>query len=373
MQSEGQSPDAPSLWRPAATPLTPGSPPPTLRIVSAPRTIIGDFRYEIIREIYEGGMGIVYEAQQHGARGFRKRVAIKVIRERYIRQPDFLANFAGEARLVADLIHTNIVQTYHFGEYQGTGYICMELIRGVNLEQFLQRLHRLGRRLPVELAVFIVSRIVRGLAYAHAKTDTAGRSLGIVHRDINPKNILIAYEGDVKLTDFGVAKATGYLTSKEGEEVAGKPEYMSPEQADFQVTDHRSDLFSTGIVLSQLLTNQNIFRGVTPEESRERVLTLAIPDFAQMLPEIEPALNEILRRLLERDLSRRYQSADPLLHDLEYFIYHRGYGPTNETMGRFIRELFREECQPTADSTRGGTIRIGRKTRRTGNTKLRTR
>jgi serine/threonine-protein kinase len=338
--------------------------------VPALRTITGEFRYEIIRQIYEGGMGVVYEALQHGGRGFRKRVAIKVIRERFASQPDFLANFAGEARLVADLIHTNIVQTYHFSEFEGACFICMELIRGVNLEQFLQRLHLSGRKLPVELAVFIVSRIARGLAYAHAKTDGTGTPLGIVHRDINPKNILIAFEGDVKLTDFGVAKARGFLTSKEGEEVAGKPEYMSPEQADFQVTDRRSDLFSVGIVLSQLLTSQNVFRGPNADESRQRVLTLPIPDFARLAPEIEPKLNQILQRTLERDLSRRYQTADELLYDLEFFIYHRGYGPTNETLGRFIRELFREESQPTANPNRGGTVKLGRKPRTEGGSQV---
>ncbi len=330
------------------------------------RTITGEYRYEIIRQIYEGGMGVVYEALQHGAQGFRKRVAIKVIRDRYASQQEFLTNFAGEARLVADLIHTNIVQTYHFGESRDTSFICMELIRGVNLEQFLQRLTGLGRPLPVELAVFIVSRVARGLAYAHAKTDTAGATLGIVHRDINPKNILIAFEGDVKVTDFGVAKARGFLHSKEGEEVAGKPDYMSPEQADFQVTDRRSDLFSVGVVLAQLLTGRSIFRGASGEESRQNVLSAPIPNFLQLAPGIEPRLNQILCKTLERPLNRRYQTADDLLYDLEFFIYNRGYGPTNETLGRFIREVFAEECKPTGDPTRGGTEPISRKPHKPG-------
>lgn len=324
------------------------------------KNIAGEFRYEIVHQIYVGGMGVVYEALQHGARGFAKRVAIKVIRGQLANQPDFIGNFIGEARLVADLIHTNIVQTYHLGESDGTCFICMELIRGVNLEQFLQRLQASGRKLPVELAVFIVSRVARGLAYAHAKTDRDGRLLGIVHRDINPKNILIAFEGDVKLTDFGVAKARGFLKDKEGEEVAGKPEYMSPEQADFQITDRRSDLFSAGIVLSQLLTGQNIFRGQSGDDSRKRVLKMPVPDFSHLMPEIEPRLDQILQKALHRDLSARYQTADELLYDLEFFIYHRGYGPTNETLGKFIRDLFHEENPGAADPSRGGTARLDR-------------
>src|SRR3954470_19727558 len=134
-------------------------------------TIRSEFRYDIVRKIYEGGMGIVYEAEQHGAREFVKRVAIKVVRQNYANQKQFIDNFIGEAKLVADLIHTNIVQTYHLGEADGAFFIAMELIRGVNLEQFTQQLVDKSRTLPVELAVFITSRIARGLAYAHAKTD----------------------------------------------------------------------------------------------------------------------------------------------------------------------------------------------------------
>src|ERR1041384_1737091 len=213
-------------------------------------------------------MGVVYEAEQHGTRDFVKRVAIKVIRQNYASQKDFIENFIGEAKLVADLIHTNIVQTYHLGEAKGMYFICMELIRGVNLEQFTQQLENRRRVLPRELAVFITSRIARGLAYAHAKTDKDGKHLGIVHRDVSFKNILIAFEGDVKLTDFGIAKAKGFLQDNEGEVVAGKADYMSPEQASFKITDKRSDIFSSGVVLAHLLLGYNIFKGATPEESR---------------------------------------------------------------------------------------------------------
>src|SRR5512137_125720 len=217
-------------------------------------------------------MGIVYEAEQHGAREFVKRVAIKVIRQNYANQKQFIENFIGEAKLVADLIHTNIVQTYHLGETNGVYFMAMELIRGVNLEQFAQQLADRKRVLPKELAVFIVSRVCRGLAYAHAKNDRDDKPLGLVHRDVSFKNIMIAFEGDVKLTDFGIAKAKGYLTDNEGEVVAGKADYMSPEQADFQITDKRSDLFSAGMVLATLLLGYNVFKGPNAEESRNRII-----------------------------------------------------------------------------------------------------
>lgn len=303
-------------------------------------TIQSDFRYDVVRKIFEGGMGVVYEAEQRGARNFVKRVAIKVIRANYASQKTFIENFIGEAKLVADLIHTNIVQTYHLGETNGVCFIAMELIRGVNLEQFAQQLAEKRKQLPLELAVFITSRIARGLAYAHAKTGTDGKTLGIVHRDVSFKNIMIAFEGDVKLTDFGIAKARGFLTDQEGEVVAGKADYMSPEQADFQITDKRSDIFSAGVVLSNLVLGHNIFKGPTAEESRQRILKQAIPDFRTLDSRVDDRLNNILQRCLTRDLSKRFGSADELMYELEYYIYHAGYGPTNETLGRFIRELF---------------------------------
>src|SRR5580693_1521696 len=147
-------------------------------------TIESEFRYEIVRKIFEGGMGIVYEAEQHGARNFVKRVAMKVIRQNYANQKQFIENFIGEARLVADLIHTNIVQTYHLGQVDGKSdgqyFMVMEYVGGHNIEQFLDRHRQLSRKVPIDLAAFIVSRIARGLAYAHQKLDRDGNHLNIV-------------------------------------------------------------------------------------------------------------------------------------------------------------------------------------------------
>jgi len=309
-------------------------------------TIQNEFRYDVVRKIFEGGMGIVYEAEQRGTRDFVKRVAIKVVRANYASQKTFIDNFIGEAKLVADLIHTNIVQTYHLGEANGVFFIAMELIRGVNLEQFAHQLSDKRKQLPLELAVFITSRVARGLAYAHAKTDKDNKPLGIVHRDVSFKNIMIAFEGDVKLTDFGIAKARGFLTDQEGEVVAGKADFMSPEQADFQITDKRSDLFSAGVVLANLILGYNIFKGTTAEESRQRVLKHSIPDFRTLDNRVDERLNSILQRCLARDLNKRFASADDLMYELEYYIYHGGYGPTNETLGKFIRELFGQQPPP---------------------------
>jgi len=332
-------------------------------------SIRGEQRYEVVRKISEGGMGVVYEAEQHGASEFVKRVAIKVIRQSYANQKEFIENFIGEAKLVADLIHTNIVQTYHLGELNGIYFIAMEYINGVNLEQFSLQLEQRRKRLPAELAVFITSRVCRGLAYAHAKAGKDGKPLGIVHRDVSFKNVMAAFEGDVKLTDFGVAKARGFLTDNEGEVVAGKADYMSPEQADFQVTDKRSDLFSVGVVLANLLLGRSLFKGATAEKSREQIMTMPIPDFRKLDNRICDKLNGILQRALARDLKRRYASADEMLYDLEYHIYHSGYGPTNETLGKFVRELFGQDPKAATRDAKGSTRLLERTARVTSMTR----
>jgi serine/threonine-protein kinase len=178
------------------------------------------------------------------------------------------------------------------------------------------------------------------------------------------KNIMIAFEGDVKLTDFGIAKARGFLVDQEGEVVAGKADYMSPEQANFQVTDQRSDLFSAGVVLAHLLLGKNIFKGANPEASRQHMINLPIPDFRSLDNRVDDRLNEIMQRALARDLSLRYQTGDELLYDLEHYIYHSGYGPTNETLGKFIRELFGQVVPPAAIQTVTGSTKHFKRTPR---------
>ena len=285
-------------------------------------------------------MGVVYEAFQYGVGNFRKVVAIKLIREEYSAIPEFQKNFIGEARLVADLIHTNIVQTYHLGLVGGQHYMVMEFVNGVNLEQFIERHHQLGRPIPIDFAVFIASRVARGLTYAHQRTDRQGRLLHIVHRDVNPKNVMLAYEGDVKLTDFGIAKALNLMYNEEGKVIPGKDEYCSPEQASYAVTDARADLFSLGIVLTELLLSRNIFRADDRLLSRKNVLSMPIPHFGDLRPEIDAKLEVILRKVLERNRDRRYQTALELLTDFEVYLYSDRYGPTNEKLGVYLRELF---------------------------------
>ena len=308
-------------------------------VVASLKHIFNELHYELTRKIAEGGMGLVFEAVQRGAGNFRKIVAVKLIREEYSTIAEFQKNFIGEARLVADLIHTNIVQTYHLGQVGGQYFMVMEFVRGVNLEQLLERHRSIKRQMPVDIAAFIISRVARGLAYAHQKRDTEGRHLNIVHRDIGPKNVLIAYEGDVKLTDFGIAKALDLMYNEEGKVIAGKDEYLSPEQASYAVTDARADLFPLGIVLTELLLGRNIFRSTDRLESRRNILTMPIPKFGTLRAEIDPRLEVIIQKALQRDREKRYQTAAEMLTDLELYLYSDRYGPTNEKLGVYLKAL----------------------------------
>lgn len=307
--------------------------------VSTLQNLSNEVPYDMVRKIADGGMGLVYEARQNGAGQFSKSVAIKLIREEYSTIPEFQKNFIGEARLVADLIHTNIVQTYHLGKANNQYFMVMEYVNGVSLEQFLEKHREMNRPIPVELAVFIISRVARGLAYAHQKCDAQGRLLGIVHRDIGPKNIMLAWEGDVKLTDFGIAKALDLMYNEEGKVIAGKDEYLSPEQASYAVTDGRADLFALGIVLTELLLSKNVFRAPDRLDSRRNILTLDIPQFRDLRADIDEKLETIIQRLLKRDRDRRFQTAYEVLTELEVYLYSDGYGPTNEKLGVYLREL----------------------------------
>ena len=300
-------------------------------------------------------MGIVYEAEQKGVGNFIKRVAVKLIREEYSKIDEFRSNFVGEARLVADLIHTNIVQTYHLGEISGQYFMTMEYVDGVTLEDFIQRHRQTKQLIPTDLASFIVSRICRGLSHAHQHCDPSGRKLGIVHRDVNPRNIMIAREGDVKLTDFGIAKALDLMYNEEGIVIAGKDEYLSPEQARREVTDARADLFCCTILLSEMLVGENIFETNRDGTTHKNILELSIPDFTELRSEIDPRLNEILQHGFKRDRDKRYQSAQAMLTALETFLYDDGYGPTNEKLAAYMSDLHGENGETAAKRWLQGT------------------
>ena len=297
-------------------------------------------RYRLTRKIAEGGMGSVYEALLYGSDNFQKVVTIKTILERFSSDRDFVDMFIGEAKLVADLVHQNIVQIYQLGKFQNMYYIAMEYINGVNLQEFMNKHLELGRKAPIDLGVFVISRICRGLEYAHGKRDKEGNFLGVVHRDISPKNLMISSEGEVKITDFGIAKARNLMKDQEGDVLMGKAQYMSPEQAQYLPTDRRSDLFSLSVVMFELLSGTNVFSADDTTVILQNVVHREIPPPRTVNKEIPEDLEKIMLRGLERDVNKRYQSATDMGYDLEYFLYHKGYGPTIKSIEKYMRTLF---------------------------------
>jgi serine/threonine-protein kinase len=232
--------------------------------------------------------------------------------------------------------------------------MTMEYVDGVTLEDFIHRHHETEQLIPTDLSAFIVSRICRGLSHAHQRCDHTGRNLGIVHRDINPRNIMIAREGDVKLTDFGIAKALDLMYNEEGLVIAGKDAYLSPEQARREVTDARADLFCCAILLSEMLVGGNIFETDHEKTTHKNILKLSIPDFMELRPEIDPRLNDILQHGLKRDRDKRYQSAQAMLTALETFLYDDGYGPTNEKLAAYMSDLFGENGKTASERWQQG-------------------
>ena len=314
--------------------------------------IVGSREYRIVRLIADGGMGSVYQAQQLGNAGFSKTVAIKTILDLFAADEEFVRLFIGEAKLVADLVHENIVQVYDLGLSEGRYFIVMEYVEGITLEAFVRMHLDEEMPLPAELGAFIASRVCRGLEYAHRRTDCDGRPLGIVHRDISPKNILLNFEGVVKITDFGIAKAREVMEQDE-ELLAGRLEYMPPEQAARKPTDGRSDLYALGVVTHELLTGKQPSQGTV---SLLRLHQLGTTSFPSPIQEVRPDLPEdlaaIVDRALQPDPADRFQSASEMGYALEYHLYHEGYGPTNVTLGEYLRKHFPYAAERTQKSLR---------------------
>ncbi|MFC1461563.1 serine/threonine protein kinase [Verrucomicrobiota bacterium] len=302
-------------------------------------TVEDFFQFTVTRKIAEGGMGTVYEAQQVGAEGFEKTVAIKTMLSKLTKK-QFSQLFIDEAKLVANLVHENIVQIYQLGRTPAGYYIVMEYVNGISLANFISYHRILKIPIPETLAVFITSRIARGLAYAHKRRDTQGNPLDIVHRDVCPNNILITTEGLPKLADFGVAKVAKRALLGDGL-IVGKLLYMAPEQAQKKHVDYRGDIFSLGAVLFELLTCRTI-RDATKNTTLAHAHKLVLQDIPwDLLPEsVSDDVGGILRKMLALEPKDRYQDTDTLAHALEYYIYRDGYGPTIQTLEQYLREHF---------------------------------
>jgi eukaryotic-like serine/threonine-protein kinase len=312
--------------------------------LAAPAPDARDFEYltrcRILRKIADGGMGSVYLGEQLGNGGFAKTVALKFIKPQRLANPNNLKQFAEEAQLVADLVHTNIVQVYNLASFHDRLFIVMEYLHGKTLSDYLKVYRQKGQQPDVEMSAFIVSRVCRGLDYAHTKRDRTGRPLGIVHRDVTPSNVMMDFRGAVKLTDFGIAKALTMHMPDETQIIMGKLPYMSPEQAAAKVTDARSDLYSLGLILYELLTLTQVYVAHTREELLEMMTRYKVKDPRKMVDGLPDGLVEIVMRALQRNPDKRFQTAREFGEALETHMYSKGYGPTNEKLADHLLHVW---------------------------------
>ena len=294
----------------------------------------------MLERISAGGMAEVYRAKQTGADNFERPVAIKRILPHIARDPNFIAMFQAEAKLAVQLQHGNICQIYQLGRHEDSFYIALEYVDGRDVGAILDLHQKQNRPIPLPQACYIIRRVCEGLDYAHNKKSNQGEPLNIIHRDISPPNLLISYEGEVKLIDFGLAKAVGSSVQTQAGIIKGKLAYMSPEQVRGGPLDLRSDVFAVGIVFFELLTARRLFRRDSDLETFDAVRQCRIPRPSEINPGIPAALEQILLTSLARDLDQRYQSAGAMNEAIQEFALSSRNTFRGDQLGEWMRRLF---------------------------------
>jgi serine/threonine protein kinase len=340
----GEAPPSPVAPTPSAAPAAPAparheeAAAPTAQPVRSGEGAYGPYR--LLERVALGGMAEVFKAKRSGVEGFEKVVAVKRILPHLSDNKEFVDMFVDEAKMVAGLTHPNIVQIFDLGRIEKSYYIAMEYVQGRDLRSILRRARERGTRMPLELCALVASRVCSALEYAHRKKDDRGQPMMTVHRDISPQNILISFEGDVKLTDFGIAKAASKATVTEVGALRGKLLYMSPEQAWGKPMDRRSDLFSLGIVFYEMITDQKPFLGNSEVSILETVRECKVAPPSRLNRAIPPSLERVVMKALERDPERRYQDAAEMYRDLEAVMHETQPPPTAAALARLMEQLY---------------------------------
>ncbi|WP_437500862.1 serine/threonine protein kinase [Sorangium sp. So ce1099] len=281
-------------------------------------------RYRVIKRLASGGMAEVFVAESAGIEGFKKQVAIKRVLPQLSKKEQFIAMFLDEARLSAHLSHSNVVSVFDIGVGDGTYFIVMEYVDGADLRALLEHQKKVGRPMSVEVAAFMAAKMCQGLAYAHDLATADGKPLQIVHRDITPANVLITRYGEVKIVDFGLAKASSQLAESDAGIIKGKFGYLAPETVLEQGVDQRVDIFALGIILWEMLAGRRLFLGDSDYITVRLVRDAVIPSLQQLNSEVPRELEQIIRRALARDPGARYRTARELGRDLTRFLYRYG-------------------------------------------------
>src|SRR3954468_18445876 len=281
-------------------------------------------RYRVIEKLASGGMAEVFRAESAGLEGFKKQVAIKRVLPHLSEKKKFISMFLDEARLSAHLSHSNCVQVFDIGVGDNAYFIVMEYVDGADLKAVAETLKKQGRTLPVEEAVFIAIKICEGLCYAHELLDQDGKPFTIVHRDVSPPNVLMTKHGEIKIVDFGLAKASSQLEKSEPGIIKGKFSYLSPEAALGKDVDHRTDIFAVGIILWEMLAGRRLFLGDTDFATVKLVQQAVVAPLSKANPKAPIELERIVNKALARDPAQRFQTARDLGCALNEFLYRHG-------------------------------------------------
>lgn len=273
-------------------------------------------RYRIVERLAAGGMAEVFRGESAGIEGFRKKVAIKRVLPKLSANRDFINMFLDEARLCAYLSHSRCVQVFDIGEAAGAHFIVMEFVDGADLREVMDHLGARGAVFPTATACLAALQICEGLAYAHDAVDHSGQPLNIVHRDISPHNVLITRFGEVKLVDFGLAKASSHLTQEDEDIVKGKFGYLAPEVTLGRGADRRVDIFAAGIILWELLAGRRLFQGENDVETFRLVQAARVPDIRELRPDVTAEVAHVLAHALAPEPSGRYATAHEMARDL---------------------------------------------------------
>lgn len=299
-------------------------------------------RYRVLEKIASGGMAEVFRAESAGLEGFKKIVAIKRVLPHLSEKKQFIGMFLDEARLSAHLSHSNVAQVFDIGVGDNTYFIVMEYVDGADLKAIIERHKKQNQLVPIEEACLICVRICEGLAYAHELTDPSGRRIGIVHRDMSPPNVLITRHGEVKIVDFGLAKANSQLEKSEPGIIKGKFSYLSPEAAQGQPVDARTDIFAVGIILWEMLAGRRLFMGETDLETVRQVQSARVPPIRQYNPHVTPDLEAVLARALAQNPDDRYQTARDLGQDLNQMMFHLGRPVSSFDIAQLVNPVVHE-------------------------------
>jgi TonB family protein len=303
-------------------------------------------QYVLLEKIATGGMAEVWKARMRGVEGFQKIVAIKKILPHLSDNQDFIEMFVDEAKLAAQLNHNNIIHIYDLGKIQSSYYIAMEYIDGYDLKNILKKAQERDQPLSVEIALFVASKIAAALDYAHRKRDFEDKEMGLVHRDVSPQNVLISEEGDIKLCDFGIAKAASKASHTQAGALKGKLQYMSPEQAWGRNIDKRSDIFALATVLFEMLTARKLFSGDNELSILEQVREARVTPPSQYNDEVTPQIDAIVLKALQKDPANRYQTAGEMQRDLDAVLYSFKPTPTSADLAIYMHRLATSVATP---------------------------